>query len=1478
MRHATFAGFSALVLVCSTNAAQAVAVAPAFPNLPVAFQANRGQFPPDVRYAGRGSGLDVYLTNTEASLVLEGADPVRLRWHNAARPKFSPAELLKTTTNYYLGNESSKWYTGIANYGQVKLQGLYPGIDLVYHGLKDSLEFDFIVAPGSEPSAIAMVCEGANDVRVDGGDLVLETRAGPIRQRRPVVYQEIGGKRVELVGSYRIDGKIVRFEVGDYDRAQTLVVDPVVVYVNYPGTSISGVATDTAGNLYATGFGTVSPTAGAYQSSPKPVFVMKLDPNGALIYATYLGGNYIYFGGSSYGGSAFSRGIAVDSAGNAYIAGYAYTQAPSSDPGFPTTAAAFQATWPYPSSGGAAFVSKLSATGGTLLYSTFLAGTGTATYAQAYAIAVDSAGAAYVTGSANAGFPVTSGAFQTAFAQSFVTKLNPAGSGLVYSTYFADSCTAIAVDSTGAAYLTGTAASGAFPTTPGAFQTTMRGLNDAFAAKLNPSGSALVYATLLGGSANDSGNSIAVDAGGNAYIAGLTNSTDFPVTAGAYSTKLGGSNDGFVTKLNPNGSAEMYSTYVDGVSSLDYTALTGIAVDSSSVAYVTGHTQSNDFPVTADAFDSQQATIAMSAAPKNVLFTLSAQGDRLTYSTFLNGADYLALDPLGNVVAGGSVVPNGYPYIHYLTTQGFLARVVFHPATPLIGFTTSPPPTFSLAASFTVSGTGCAPGVYTAPLALSWTPGANCTVTVSSLTQGGTRNVFSSWSDGNTSNPRTFTAGTGTATYVANLGRLQYTINSTINPPGAGSITFAPPPPASDGFYDAGSVVTVTAVPAQGNNFSAFSGDLNGSANPQNLTIKATPYVNADFCAISLNPGSQAVSALAFNGSFTLQTPGGCLWSAGSDVSWLRSPQSSTNLATFGNGSAIVNYAIAANTTGSQRVGHVIVTGPVDGLSWKFTVTQAASNTLQIPSLVSLTPFQGSGPAANLTLVYAHPSGFAAIQSAEFIINPRWETYSRTSGCYVKYSPATGLFTLIADDGSSIAGTAAPGSSTNISNSSCTLNAANSSATGSGNTLTIVASLTFSASFGGQRHIWMQAIDNNNLSTNWLVYGVWFPAATTVTATPWYRISDPYSKTYLYTSDANEYRVLGTEGFTQQGASGLVMTGPATVAGVSNIAWYRVYVNATASHFWTSDRNEFLTLVNQQQAYVGEGVAAFVMPYINAQGQVSPPVTNSIPFWRAAYQGSNLHFWTSDPDEYNGTNGKHLPAGYVGEGIASYIFPASGAQGLGIPVTAHQPVTEEDDGTPAVVSVSSGRSATATGVVAPGQLLTIRGRHLGGRVLLNGVPVQVVSTGANEFQVVAPEDLAGPDVTLELEHRGRRFGPMKLAVVLANPTILGTNQFGTGNAEAQGEDGIEITAQHPAAQGSVVALFATGFGAGSKELVEVHVGGLPAEVLSMRPSGTRPGVIEVRFRVPSVAASPFQPVVLHVGNQFSAPGVGLPIR
>jgi len=363
------------------------------------------------------------------------------------------------------------------------------------------------------------------------------------------------------------------------------------------------------------------------------IFVTKLDPTGSgLVYSTYLGGS----------GFDAGLGIAVDAAGNAYVTGGTF----STD--FPTTLGAFQTT---SSGGNDAFVTKLNPTGSALLYSTYLRG------AFGESIAVDAAGNAYVAGIARpTDFPTTLGAFQTASGgggDAFVTKLNLTGSALVYSTYLGgsdfDVARGIAIDAAGNAYVSGFTASTNFPTTLGAFQTTYGGgALDAFVAKVDPTGSVLVYSTYLGGSDIDGSVGIAVDAAGNAYVTGGTSSTNFPTTPGAFQTAGGGA---FVTKVSPTGTGLAYSTRLGGVSGGD--GGQGVAVDAAGNAYVTGGTDSTDFPTTANAFQP-----AYGGGPEDAFVAkLNPTGSALIYSTYLGGSGDdigfgIALDTLPN--------PNAY--------------------------------------------------------------------------------------------------------------------------------------------------------------------------------------------------------------------------------------------------------------------------------------------------------------------------------------------------------------------------------------------------------------------------------------------------------------------------------------------------------------------------------------------------------------------------------------------------------------------------------------------------------------------------------------------------------------------------------------------------------------------------------------------------------------------------------------------------
>jgi hypothetical protein len=370
-----------------------------------------------------------------------------------------------------------------------------------------------------------------------------------------------------------------------------------------------------------------------------PTQLLVIDP---LVYSTYIGG------------SEYDRGnaIAVDGKGNAYVTGETYST------NYDVTPGAFQTD-----GGGDVFVTKLSARGTVLVYSTYIGGS----YGdRGYGIAVDGSGNAYVTGyTTSTDYPVTPGAFQTknggGLRDVFVTKLNAAGSALVYSTYiggvFHDYGYAIAVDGSGNAYVTGYTESASYPVTPGAFQTTKGGGYDVFVTKLNETGTALVYSTYIGGSNNDVGYGIAVDGNGNAYVTGYTESTDYDVTSGAFQTTRGGYRDVFVTKLNETGTALVYSTYIGGSGGDEGY---GIAVDGSGNAYVTGYTWSTDYDVTPGAFQTKNG------GGRDVFVTkLNATGTALVYSTYMGGSNNdegygIAVDGSGNAYVTGWTLSTDY--------------------------------------------------------------------------------------------------------------------------------------------------------------------------------------------------------------------------------------------------------------------------------------------------------------------------------------------------------------------------------------------------------------------------------------------------------------------------------------------------------------------------------------------------------------------------------------------------------------------------------------------------------------------------------------------------------------------------------------------------------------------------------------------------------------------------------------------------
>jgi hypothetical protein len=658
-------------------------VSASYGKLPLSFEANEGQQDGQVKFLSRGSGYNLFLTNREAVLVLSKPEkPVNKATHAtfsqeskrqstvlrtqliAANPagKVTGEEELPGRVNYFIGHDPAKWRTDVATYAKVRYEQVYPGIDLVYYGNQGQLEYDFVVEPGADPARIRLRVAGARKMYVNSqGQLVVQTARGAVRWNKPAIYQEVDGQHRSVKGKYVLRrGHELSIEVAAYDTARPLIIDPILVYSTYLGGSETdegyGIAVDTSRNAYVMGETTSTDfptTAGAFQTTnagSTGVYVTKLNPNGsALAYSTYLGGSDIDNG----------LDIAVDTSGNAYVTGRTF----STD--FPTTPGAFQTTH-----GGGhhdTFVTQLNRTGSALVYSTYLGGGGTD---NGSAIAVDASGNAYVTGKTNSRvFPTTPGAFQTTSGggkyDAYVTELNPTGTGLVYSTYLGGSGTdygyGLAVDTSGNAYVTGYTSSTNFPTTPGAFQTTNGGRNDAFVTKLNPTGTGLVYSTYLGGGDRDSGNGIAVDTSSNAYVTGETGSSDFPITPGAFQRTFDGSSDAFVTKLNRTGTDLLYSTFLGGSGSTFGDEGYGIAVDTSGNAYVTGETVSSDFPTTPGAF---QTTYG--GDTDAFVTQLNRTGTGLLYSTFLGGGQEdagqgIAVDTSGNAYVTGYTESTDFP-------------------------------------------------------------------------------------------------------------------------------------------------------------------------------------------------------------------------------------------------------------------------------------------------------------------------------------------------------------------------------------------------------------------------------------------------------------------------------------------------------------------------------------------------------------------------------------------------------------------------------------------------------------------------------------------------------------------------------------------------------------------------------------------------------------------------------------------------
>jgi uncharacterized repeat protein (TIGR01451 family) len=1018
------------------------------------------------RYVSRGTGYVFSVSGTEA--LLEGhASTVRMEFAGGnPRARIEPLEHASGATNYFLGNDPSKWRTDVSHFSRIAVRDVYPGIDFIFYGNGRQLEYDAVVAPGADPRKIRMNLSPAKDVTADAsGDIVIKAGGSDLRLRKPVVYQAMPGGKQMIVGSYSLkkNGEVA-FEVGDYDRQKPLVIDPVIVYSTYLQRGIyqaNAIAADASGAVYVTGPAdlVLGNSSGFAETA---AYVTKIGPNGNLVYTAYIGGS-----------STVGQGIAVDSGGNAYVTG-------TTSMNFPVVNA-FQ-----PIFGGGpgdipdnsshpqdAFIAKLNAQGNAVIYSSYLGGDGND---SGKAIAVDSNGNAYIAGTTSGNFPVLN-AIQSMFGggmqDAFAVKVDAAGA-LSYSTYLGgtgiDFASGIAVDSNGNAVIVGYTEGLGFPTVS-SLQPNIGGGIDVFITKINPQGSAFVYSTFLGGAGADYAQAVAVDTGGNAYVTGETTSTNFPI-ANAYQASPGGAGtgySGFVTKLDASGHTLLYSTYLGGPGSSPLGTLAfAIAVDSSGNAYVTGET-GPVFPIV----NALQPVYGGGQLFDAFLTEFNATGGVLS-STFIGGAaDETAK---GIAVSGGNVYLAGYLSDSFNVAANFPVINAFQPI-------------LSGAFVMMISNNGA-----------SIIP-PNVSMAAPTSDSGSTRNfVF------------TFSGGPGALSVVS----ADIDFGSSIGPVGACVIHYDP---ASNKVYlanDAGAFGSPSLLPFAGTlensqcsiNTGISFASLNGNAITLALWVTLKPayagvktiYLKAanssldsgwipagtyyvttpttpDF-TLSMSPTSLFLAqgqtgayrvtvnpSNGFNGLVDLKAVGSYYGvSASFNPASIQSSGSSDLTFTAS--------AVASIITG----GGVTVTGTSGPLSHQ---TSAAINIVGAPHLPS--PMFAAPGTGGFTFIFADPAGIGDIVSAQVEIGA---SQGQAPQCRIFYDSKQNLLYL-ADDSNTLQ-LLSPGTTQRVENSQCAINAASTFARRDDYDLTMNVALSFKPTFAGTKNIYMD-LATANYDSGWIL-------------------------------------------------------------------------------------------------------------------------------------------------------------------------------------------------------------------------------------------------------------------------------------------------------------------------------------------------------------------------------------------------------
>ena len=1036
-----------------TVPAAAKRMAARYATIPLSFEANQGQTDPSVQFLSRGSGYSMFLTRDEVVLNLERqqsvaqkpgqpspafpADTLRMKLVGANQSAtVAGTDPLTGVVSYFIGNDPKKWHTGIRTYGKVDYAQVYPGVDLVFYGNQRQLEYDFVVAPGADASQIAWQIDGARATVDAEGNLVLSADHGPASFKKPVLYQMDGGKKIAVDGSFRVAGNTIGFRLGRYDRTKPLIIDPVLSYASYLG----GSGLDTIGNVIGNDGGTFN----------------------------------------------YTQGLAIDSEGSAYVTGTTYsTDFPVEKP--------YQSTnnvTPSNSRAPTTFVTKFSPDGTSLAYSTYLGGSG-ADYA--YAIAVDSSGNAYITGQTYSNdFPITSGAFNKFCSggpeggpspnpeistcspagnnSAYVTKLNATGTALVYSTFLGGAGTqfgvGIAVDAAGRAYVggisevscdDGTPSDPAgpypytcFPTTTGAVigGTTPNG-GDApqysFLSVFDPTGADLLYSTLFGDKNGSSGQNgvgfttgVNIDSSGNFYLVGWTGSPNLPTTAGVIQPTGGplrtgdptnlASTRSFIAKFNPvtatGGASLAYATYLGGQTASESDRANAIAVDSDGNSYVTGFTNSQDFPVTKGSYqttcdsgnDNCSAIFVVKLNPTATALDWGTYvGDLTGSGDSIGGSGPIALDGNGNVYTTGIVGGSNFPQVNPVESfSGFQGETFVSELDPtgknLLFSTGIYSPSFNETAGLAVDATGdiyLAGNIDTAGLLV--TPGA-----FQQTYAGGSSGAY-----GDGFVLKIAAQGTATAALVAKPSPVSAgqtaTLTATVTP----TETYASVPTGTIEFQDGSTTLntatlnasgvatytTSTLTPGKHSLTAVYSGD---STYPT-VNGATTLTVNGLTATVAVTPASSSISAAASLSvkvavTGTGATPTGTVTLSGGGYTSTAETLSSgsytftipANSLTAGTDMISVTYSGDSNYDTATGTAMVTVTATVVPLTPTVKVTPASTSVDTGSSLNVAVAVSGAGakPTGSVTL-----SGGGFTSTAEAL----------ASGSYTFAIPANSL-------------------------------------------------------------------------------------------------------------------------------------------------------------------------------------------------------------------------------------------------------------------------------------------------------------------------------------------------------------------------------------------------------------------------------------------------------------------------------------